>query len=50
MDIIIRFRVHRVALTGDTEKAFLMILVTPQDRDVLRFLWVDDVLKDIPNI
>ena len=32
MDIIIRFRVHRVALTGDIEKAFLMISVTTQDR------------------
>ena len=50
MDIIIRFRVHRVALTGDIEKAFLMISVTPQDRDVLRFLWVDDVLKDVPSV
>ena len=50
MDIIIRFRVHRVALTGDIEKAFLMISVTPSDRDVLRFLWVDDVLNDAPTI
>jgi len=50
MDIIIRFRVHRVALTGDIEKAFLMISVTPQDRDVLRFLWVDDVLKNAPTV
>ena len=50
MDIIIRFRVHRVALTGDIEKAFLMISVTPPDRDFLRFLWVDDVLKDAPTI
>ena len=41
---------HRVALTGDIEKTFLMISVTPQDRDVLRFLWVGDVLKDTPNI
>ena len=50
MDIIIRFRVHRVALTGDIEKAFLMISVTPQDRKVIRFLWVDDVLKDVPSV
>ena len=37
MDIIIRFRVHRIALTGYIEKAFLMISVAPHDRDVLRF-------------
>jgi len=47
MDIIIRFQMHRVALTGDIEKAFLMISVTPPDGDVL---WVDDVLKNAPTI
>ena len=50
MDIIIRFRVHRIALTGDIEKAFLMISVAPHDRDVLRFLWIDDILKSTPRI
>ena len=50
MDIFIRFRMHQVALTGDIEKAFLMNSVTSPDRDVLKFLWVDDVLKDTPTI
>ena len=27
----------------DNEKAFLMISVTPKDRDVLWFLWVKDI-------
>lgn len=43
LDILLRFRSHRVALTADIEKAFLMISVTEKDRDVLRFLWVDDI-------
>ena len=48
-DILLRFRIHAVALVGDIEKAFLMISVNKQDRDVLRFLWVDDVMSSKPN-
>jgi hypothetical protein len=50
LDILLRFRVCRVAVTADVEKAFLMVSVVEKDRDVLRFLWVDDVLADQPNI
>lgn len=50
LDIIIRFRLHSIALAGDIEKAFLMISVAAQDRDVLRFLWVDDPFKETPTI
>ena len=42
-DILLRFRVHRVAVTADVEKAFLMVSMAEKDRDVLCFLWVDDV-------
>ena len=50
MDIVLRFRVHNVALAADIEKAFLMISVSESDRDVLRFLWVDDVSAEEPGI
>ncbi len=45
-DILLRFRTHRVALTADVEKAFLMVSMAEQDRDVLHFLWVDEVWSD----
>lgn len=41
-DILLRFRHQRVALTGDVEKAFLMVSVRKEDRDSLRFLWTAD--------
>ena len=46
MDIILRFRVHKAVPSADIEKAFLMVSMAEQDRDVLRFLWVDDISKD----
>ena len=50
LDILLRFRHHRVALTADLEKAFLMISVAEHDRDALRFLWVDDIARDAPEV
>ena len=47
MEIILRFS---VALAADIEKAFLMIGITPQDKDVLRFLWIDDIKSMVPKI
>ena len=49
-DIMMRFRVFRVALVGDLEKALLNVSVHPDDRNVLRFLWVSDVHSDSPEI
>ena len=40
--ILLRFRTHAVAFTADIEKAFLMVGIEAADRDVLRFLWVDN--------
>ena len=50
LDILVRFRVQPIALVEDIEKAFLMIAVRKEDRDVLRFLWVGDVNSAEPKI
>ena len=49
-DILLRFRLNKVALTGDIEKAFLNIRVAPEHRDLLRFLWVEDIEAENPKI
>ena len=40
--ILLRFRLHRVAVSADIEKAFLQISLHPEERDVTRFLWRED--------
>lgn len=37
-----RFRLHKYGEVADIEKAFLQIGVHTDDRDFLRFLWIDD--------
>ena len=39
LNILQRFRTHKIAVTADVEKAFfLMISISEKDRDALRFL------------
>lgn len=45
-----RFRAHKVGLVADIENAFLNIAVDEQQRYLMRFLWINDVRKDDPNI
>ena len=42
--------IHRVALGGNVEKAFLMVSVEGKDRDSLRFLWKRDAEEETPEV
>lgn len=46
IDVLLRFRFHRVALTSDVRKMYRAFELTPSDRDVHRFVWRTD--PDLP--
>ena len=48
-DLLLKFRMYCVAFIADIEKAFLMIQMAEEDRDVLRFLWVRDPTAEQPE-
>ena len=39
VDVLLRFRLHRVALTTDVSKMYRAILLHPMDRNLHRFVW-----------
>ncbi len=39
VDVLLRFRLHRVALTTDVSKMYRAIELVPEDRDLHRFVW-----------
>ena len=41
-DTLVNFRWHKIGLKADIEKAFLMVEINKTDRDMLRFLWLED--------
>lgn len=41
LSLLLKFRMYRVAVTADIEKAFLQILLSEKDRDALRYFWYD---------
>ncbi len=49
IDVLLRFRFHRIALTTDISKMYRAIELVPPDRDLHRFVWrrkPDDPLLD----
>ena len=49
LDVLLRFRMHRIALTADVSKMYRAVELVPPDRDFHRFVWrsePDQVLKD----
>ena len=45
--ILLRFRMNPIAFIADIQKAYLQMLLNPNDRDVTRFLWLKDVTKPV---
>ena len=43
--LLLRFRLRKVAVISDIEKAFLQVGLQPTDRDLARFLWLKDDTK-----
>ena len=48
-DVLLRFRLRKIALIADLEKAFLNVEIKPDERHLLRFLWVDDPFSNSPK-
>ena len=49
-DMLANFRKNIVGLTADIEKAFLMVGIQDDQRDFLRFLWLDNPSSENPKI
>ena len=48
--MLLRFRFNPIGIIADIEKAYLQISVADCHRDFLRFLWFDDIFKDISDV
>ncbi|KAH7701169.1 Pao retrotransposon peptidase family protein, partial [Aphelenchoides avenae] len=47
--MLLRFRIGKIVIAADIEKAFLQISLRESDRDVTRFLWLKDPSKGISD-
>ena len=45
--LLLRFRMKKIGLVSDIEKAFLQVGLHETDRDVTRFLWLKDIQKSV---
>ena len=44
--ILLRFREHPIAITGDIEGMFNQVRLIEEDREAVRFLWQDSLMED----
>ena len=49
-DSLLKFRREPIGLTADIKSAFLQIIIHPEDRRKLRFLWYTDLNSDKPKL
>ncbi|XP_073961562.1 uncharacterized protein isoform X2 [Choristoneura fumiferana] len=47
--LLLNFRVYRIGIIADVEKAFLQVGLQEEDREVTRFLWIKDINKTLSN-
>ena len=48
--LLLRFRIKRIRINANFEKAFLQVGLQEQDQNVTRFLWIKDTkTKEINN-
>ena len=50
LDLLIQFRSYKVAVIANVKKAFLMIAVDEKNSNIFRFIWVDDMAKEEPEL
>ncbi|XP_052446016.1 uncharacterized protein LOC127987697 [Carassius gibelio] len=50
LGVLIRFREHRVAISGDIKGMFHQVRLLPRDRPLLRFLWRDLKPENPPDV
>lgn len=50
LDILLRSRFKPIYLAGDIKQAFLQIVIKQIERDVLRFIWIEDLQSKKPII
>ena len=49
-DMLASFRSNPAGLTADIKKAFLMVSIKEEDRNMLHFLWFDNLDRNRPKI
>ena len=48
--VLLRFRTHKFCVSADLEKAFLQVGIQEDDRDLLRFLFYEDIHAESPKL
>ena len=50
LDIRIRFRAYKVALISDIQQAYLNVEINENNRNFLRFSWIDSIVSENPKL
>ena len=49
-EILLRFRIGKIGLVADIKQAFLQISINKEHRDLVRFLWYENIYKESPEL